>query len=272
MVLVAKESLQITAANPIAVTELGFQVMPERKHPSAFSGSTVLQGLTLDNPGDVDWYSFQVAAPTQLGDFLRILGVSPTDKLAVALYNEAAYRAKANDNDPDTNPEETVLINLDGAVGPRLIDLGSPSLKLAPNITYLLKVSSNAVPTIYEIGFLFLSTPDRADAATGTATGNNTADAAFDLGALASLFTVTGLSLHQPEDVDWYRFDLEYPFRSIWTVTADAPQNGRLTSDASFTVTLSSGGRTRSRCSSRQRTEPPSIQFRTKPSRISWLT
>jgi Ca2+-binding RTX toxin-like protein len=50
------------------------------------ASNATVTGLTMDNPGDVDWYKFQVAQATNPAAFLDLRSTSPLDGLGLGIY------------------------------------------------------------------------------------------------------------------------------------------------------------------------------------------
>ncbi|HSB69073.1 MAG TPA: ELWxxDGT repeat protein [Candidatus Methylomirabilis sp.] len=151
----------------------------------AISTSTRVEGVTLDSPDDIDWYSFTLGFTPRTGDTISTISLSLIDAITLQLYGE----------------DGTTLIgtaNADAVTGRASLDL--VGLGLTPGTSYRLKVSSAGhVPTIYEIAFSSLDTADAAEV-------NNTLDTAFQLREFQFTSRITGLALQSASDVDWYKF------------------------------------------------------------------
>ena len=112
--------------------------------------STVWQNLTLDSPGDVDWYAVSLAAPPQAGARLTVDSVAPTDEIALELYRIdeegepvlLASGAPAAPGDTSTDPSK-----------PARWELPLGDLSLQAGTVYHVRVASAAsIPTRYDLG------------------------------------------------------------------------------------------------------------------------
>ena len=109
-------------------------------HLNAISTSKLYTGLSIDNPTDVDWYTFNLSG-VAAGDSLRVPSLSPNDRLSFDLFNSPAATATA---------VRRFLYTAETAANadPR-IDLNG-----LPNGQYWLKVSTDRIPTVYELDFV----------------------------------------------------------------------------------------------------------------------
>jgi Ca2+-binding RTX toxin-like protein/Leucine-rich repeat (LRR) protein len=100
------------------------------------AGSTLLTGLTIDNPHDEDWYKIRFATAPQSGDSLTISGLAAIDGLSVELRSAVSL--------------------LRTSVNGRLDLTG-----LAAGTTFFLHITSNLVPTIYQWSFALAASPNQ---------------------------------------------------------------------------------------------------------------
>ncbi|MEX2187238.1 MAG: LamG-like jellyroll fold domain-containing protein [Pirellulales bacterium] len=97
--------------------------------------STRFAGLTIDHPTDDDFYSFALVAAPVAGARLTIDSIAATDGMKVSLLNASG---------------NLLVDSVRGDVG---IDLAAASLNLVAGTSYVLRVRSNSVPTIYDLRF-----------------------------------------------------------------------------------------------------------------------
>lgn len=122
------------AANP-AVTKLGLSpnALATPTTNSVLVHSTVYGGLTIDNPNDVDHYAFELApAAIHSGSRLSVESVSVADGVELTLLDAATGTLVGN--------------TVSGAIG---LDLST----LQAGTTYVARVTSNLIPTIYSLKF-----------------------------------------------------------------------------------------------------------------------
>ncbi len=95
----------------------------------AISSDKTLSKLTIDNPSDADWYKFTlVNKPTNAKASIAVASISSDDKFTLELY--AASDTK------------TVIAS---GIGSVLLN------KLQPGVDYLLKITDNLRPTVYDL-------------------------------------------------------------------------------------------------------------------------
>ena len=169
--------------------------------------------MTLDSPEDEDWYLFRLERAPRLGDILNVAGLSRDDKLILEIRDTA-------DN----------LLATSGARGGR-ISLRLDELGLVAGVDYRLHVSSGRTPTVYDVDFSLITTPDQPDLPESEGGGgrNNTQDTAYELQEFEHLAQITGLSLHNANDQDWFAFTL-----SEDGLSTDSIQIRSLTPGSSF--------------------------------------
>jgi len=154
----------------------------------AWRSRRTILGLTLDNPSDVDWYklSFNANTVPRAGDSLRITSLDASDGIKLSLY------------ELPVNQTQPVLVSLSDS---GRIDWGS--LKLVANKPYWLKIESNANPTVYQLDVT------TADWAEPNANPANAYDLSTGESQLQKYAAVMGLTLHDANDQDWFRFRIE---------------------------------------------------------------
>ena len=122
------DRVEIRAGNAILVdkTELGNVDAPLRARndlrDQAFnlgevSADSTFTGLTIDNPEDVDFYAFELAAAPNPGDAIRVQGVSTADQLTLSLFRDLGDSASVS-----IVPIATSEIVDDGVANFNLID------------------------------------------------------------------------------------------------------------------------------------------------------
>lgn len=104
--------------------------------PKDLNQGATFTGLTIDNPDDQDWFSFELANPTQTNLVLKT--ASPIDKVTVQVFTTARI----------TDSNVAPLITASG-----LQSITRSLSSLARGQKYLLKVSDDKTPTIYDIKF-----------------------------------------------------------------------------------------------------------------------
>ncbi|MBX3436714.1 MAG: FG-GAP repeat protein, partial [Planctomycetaceae bacterium] len=145
----------------------------------------IFTGLTIDSARsdepDIDWYRFTLAAAPTVGDELLVTDVSGIRGAGLT------YRI------------EDAAGNILGGIS-----------QLVAGVPYDLRVASpRAIPTEYEIRFRLTSTIDRADTPSpAQPIPNNTPETARVLNSIHRISRVTGLTLHNASDVDYFRFTL----------------------------------------------------------------
>ncbi len=152
--------LAISAAvDDPAVTELGLAESDSALPSSTLVHSTVYGGLTIDNPSDVDHYQFELSSAA-LGGNPRLTAdsIAETDGLELALFDAAS--------------QEMIGQPSDGMTG-----LGLSTLQA--NTPYVVRVSSNSVPTVYSLMFDLLSGVDAAGVELGADTDFRRQDVIF---------------------------------------------------------------------------------------------
>ena len=113
----------VTSATDAASTALGFDD-GQTGAGNVLSGNVVFKGLTLDSPDDVDHYAFTLASTPGPEFDIRLRSVSPNDRIEL----------------------EVLTIDLTP-----VNDLGA----LQAGVQYLLRVTDNRIPTIYDLEFDF---------------------------------------------------------------------------------------------------------------------
>ncbi|MEQ1825056.1 MAG: SUMF1/EgtB/PvdO family nonheme iron enzyme, partial [Pirellula sp.] len=107
---------------------------------NAISTSKLYTGLSIDSPTDVDWFTFSLSG-VSAGDALRVPSLSPNDRLSFELYDSPASTSTAVRSylySEDTAANADPRISLDGL----------------PVGEYWLKVSTDRIPTVYELDFV----------------------------------------------------------------------------------------------------------------------
>jgi len=183
------------------------------------AGSVVFTGLTLDSPVDVDYYAFSLSRTPTASDRI-VINYVPANGLnfQATLLGSDTPRTFA----PVAGMAQFELTGTDMA-------------SLSPGTVYHIEIKDNQIPTRYSVRFDFLSSPDKSDGATRNDTRSN----AYSLGDLATLSSVTGLSLDSASDVDWFKFSLGFPMRSQWLSTEAVATS--LDVVATFKVIFSNG-------------------------------
>lgn len=185
--LLGTGAIQAPSCSPFAVQLIGGPP-PCRRDVSAFSDGLTLQGLSLHEASDVDWFRFELAADGSSDEYLRVLFDSLAGELEVALF------------------ADDVLVDLENAepIDTAIARGDSREIKLGGLIagTYFVRISGDAVLD-YELQF-FLSNveafnPDWAE-------DNDTRLTAHDLRGVEGRKVWTGLSIHDDQDVDWFSF------------------------------------------------------------------
>jgi len=136
--------LEITSSNSIAQNELGL-APGLATDSSAIAASVGFTNLTLDNPKDVDWYTFQLAAAPQAGTTISVQAHSSRPELQLALFAKdvegdwAQVTIDPTDETAGTNQASLDLID----------DHGDP---LVAGTTYAVQVTSlNLIPAQYDL-------------------------------------------------------------------------------------------------------------------------
>ncbi len=149
-------------------------------------------GLTIDSPGDQDWYQFQLATSPVPGDALQITSISPDDRLTFELYDSNSPNATALTN-PASTPAGT--FDLNGL---------TPTDAEGRVKTYYLHVSTDQVPTVYELSLTV-----------GGGGANNVSQAAAStIPSIWRYSSVQGRPLRNKADESWFKFKLSEPGRS----------------------------------------------------------
>ncbi|MCA9125996.1 MAG: DNRLRE domain-containing protein, partial [Planctomycetales bacterium] len=111
------------------------------------SKAVTFTGLSLDNPDDQDWFGFQLTESGNAAGSISLASGSPIDNLEMKIY-------LASDIDPATGQL------LEGAtpVGPASTTTGDASQiadlsSLAVDVPYVLQISGNQIPTLYDLRF-----------------------------------------------------------------------------------------------------------------------
>ncbi|MBI4579875.1 MAG: hypothetical protein HY718_09245, partial [Planctomycetes bacterium] len=151
----------------------------------AVSSTATFTGLTIDNPEDADWYLFTLGFAPQAGDTLRLAGLTAQDSLMVQVRDTADNLYGQGTVDPATG----------------LVAIDLAALRLQAGVPYRLHVTTDREPTVYDVSFVIVTTPDLAEA-------NDTQGAAFELEEFQFVSRLTGLNLHTAGDVDWFQFTL----------------------------------------------------------------
>ncbi len=81
-------ALLVTAASGTAAAELGFHQGKQALALTALTDSTLLRGLTIDNPNDVDWYRFALVDAPQPGSRIDLQSAVVTDGLRLELFQD----------------------------------------------------------------------------------------------------------------------------------------------------------------------------------------
>jgi hypothetical protein len=134
-------------------------------------------GLTIDNPADVDWFKFKVN-PSNVPN-LSITSLSPEDRIALELF-----RVDSNNLIQITAPSVSGSLDLSG---------------LSPTTEYLLKVSTDRVPTVYQLAFLG---SDWAEPSSETNPRVLAGDTDISKVGLLTDLTLVG------SDEDWFQFTI----------------------------------------------------------------
>ena len=162
------------------------------------SGSVLFDGLTLDSnrpeSPDNDYYAFRLSAAPVVGD---VLTVTPSSGLPARLKLRIL----------DSNRTTELLTASSTAKNTQPVSLSLSSL--VANRTYFLHVAPgaspggvvDATPTEVELQFALAKTPDLAEP-------NEAFDVATPLGNIDEVGNVTGGTINQASDIDWYSFNL----------------------------------------------------------------
>ena len=135
--LATRLAISVAPGNP-AFTQLGLSANDSALPTSALLQSTTFRGLTIDNPADVDHYQFKLLPAALGGDDARITvgSISRDDGMKLALFA--------------VGESEPIIEGIDATVG---IDLQAWGVQAGTS--YVLRVESNAIPTIYDVRFDF---------------------------------------------------------------------------------------------------------------------
>ncbi len=149
----ARLAISTSTSDP-AATQLGLAEFAQATGGESIGRSTVLTGLTIDNPQDVDFYRVKFADPPAAGARIFTSSIAAEDGMRLALLR-----------DDGSMEGELLAAETDGIAGIDLDGLG-----ILAGQTYLLRVSSDLVPTIYNLHFDLADslTPVGADLATAT--------------------------------------------------------------------------------------------------------
>ncbi|WP_372894369.1 LEPR-XLL domain-containing protein, partial [Stieleria sp.] len=127
----------------------------------AFDGHAVDQGivtftgLSIDNPDDIDWYSFELNASDLSVATIQTQSGSPIDHLDLRVY-------AASDIDAGTGKlVDGATPILQGTTGDDESVISGVSA-LAANTQYILRIESNKVPTLYDLRFNLAGLSDDA--------------------------------------------------------------------------------------------------------------
>jgi len=150
-----------------------------------------IQGLTIDSPSDVDWYTLSFATSAQVpksGDALRISSLASDDGIVLSLFERPT---------PQSN-----VMELASSTPTSSGRLAWGDLNLVAGKQYWLKVRSNSIPTVYQID---IATNDWAES-------NASQSQAYDLSteetAIEKYGAIAGLGLSNKSDIDWFKFSI----------------------------------------------------------------
>jgi len=101
------------------------------------STSTLFTGLTIDNPVDVDWFGFTLAATPTAQDYLRLTSISPNDRVSFGIYDAIGV------------PTSDKLYSYTSNTEPQIALSG-----LAIGTQYRIKVETDRISTAYELQFV----------------------------------------------------------------------------------------------------------------------
>ena len=152
-----------------------------------------LGGLSIDLPNDVDWYQFNLADDGLPGQNVRILFDHDLGDLQLELYSKLANGSAASEP-----------IDVSSAQA----DFEEISLARLRRGDYFLRVTGvgGATNPNYRLQFSIASPADNLQP--DWAESNETRDDAHELRRLEGPRIFDELSIHVPEDEDWFRFDL----------------------------------------------------------------
>ncbi len=156
-----------------------------------------MTGLSIDSPTDVDWFTFTLSGATA-GDYLRIPSLSPNDRLSFAIYNSPVA----------TTPVRSFTYSVDNPDAEPRIDLGGLA-----NAQYWLKVSTDRIPTVYELDFVVGST------------AGTSASSAITIADIQTFGSIVGVPLKQlsaSANNIYYSFSLIQPAQASDTIALNA--------------------------------------------------
>lgn len=160
-------------------------------------GRTVIDGLSIDRAGDEDWFAFETLAAGGKSHQVRIQFEHALGDLRLELYDAAGQ----------------LLTRADGLGDGEAISLDNSRDGTRPPGTYYVRVSGHGNGDNRETNPSYSLMIDAPAAGDWLEPSNSPADPgdhtrARGLRTLSGASTWTELSIHAPDDVDWYRFQL----------------------------------------------------------------
>jgi hypothetical protein len=156
--------------------------------------------LTIDRPGDEDWFRFELAAPGLVGHFARIDTALAEGDLDLELRDSQGLPLAQS-----ATASSAEQISLAG---------------LAAGAYFLRVLGYNGATSPRYVLTINAPSPAKGD----TFEPNESRATATDLRTITGGLTVRGLSIHRPGDTDWFRFETELAGLSGHSVTLDFAQ------------------------------------------------